>query len=453
MTALAPNIEKPNDKSLQNKVTAISVTARIDYVLRFSKQLVLVVDQDAQHYSNVASQYLSALSQSFEKSHQSINVAFVSASTKLNDIQMRCRIIEQLFANTLFDPEQSLAVSIIKLANQQQQDITIVLDHAQALSLQLKYELSQLVVLSGKAKIAVNVVLFSSHDAVRDIASNKELFKGKVTVVDANSGQIIKANQPQFSDNTKLASAKMSFKVLFSALAIVLFTSLSYFAISQYEGFSLSELPDKPTLQGDKAEQVALENNKSSISNQKDSVSIEPNESAYIAKEYESSFVAEATLELEAKPSLPLASNKEIVNAIVDGSFIENATEIMPAETSDVLSALANTSQIKEEVVSENNLLNASYYLEKATGFTVQIAGFSKLALWEKFISEHSDLALYSYKRQFAESQMIVVTTQVFATKALASKALSSLPEQIKARGPWIKPNSAIVREINTFKQ
>ena len=98
------------DDMVNISTKAISVIARIDYIQRFSKQMTVVVDKNPIIYSKVARQYLANISQ--ESSNQEINVAFVAASSKINDIQMRCRLIEQLFANTLFDPEQSLAVSI-----------------------------------------------------------------------------------------------------------------------------------------------------------------------------------------------------------------------------------------------------------------------------------------------------------------------------------------------------
>ena len=453
MTALAPSIDKPNEKNIQNKVTAISVTARIDYVLRFSKQLVLAVDDNAQSYSAVASQYLSSLGQSSEKSEQALNVAFVSASTKLNDIQMRCRIIEQLFANTLFDPEQSLAVSIIKLANQQQQDITIVLDHAQALSLQLKYELSQLVAISSKTKQAINVVLFASQDAVRDIVTNKELFKGKLTIVDVNSGQIIKANQQQFPNNSKLVSPPTLYKISLAVLVLVLFTALSYFAISQYEEFSLANLPEKAIELGSEIKPEVQEKIQIANVEQQELAAAELSESVDIAETDENASVHTELPKAESESSIDLASNEEIVSAIVVGSLQDETAEVISAETSDVLQALTYSEQTSEVVASKSHDLDANYYLEIGNGFTVQIAGFAKLELWQKFIDDNKALALYSYKRKFADSQMIVVTTEVFATKSEASKALSSLPEQIKSRGPWIKANSAIVGEINTFKQ
>lgn len=109
-------VNNVKDDMVDIPTTAVSVIARIDYIQRFSKQMTVVVDKNPAVYSKVARQYLANISQ--ESSQQEINVAFVAASNKINDIQMRCRLIEQLFVNTLFDPEQSLAVSILRLAKQ-----------------------------------------------------------------------------------------------------------------------------------------------------------------------------------------------------------------------------------------------------------------------------------------------------------------------------------------------
>ena len=51
MSAQAHDIEYNAPQS----VTTISANARVDYILRFSKHAVLVVDQDANVYSQVAS--------------------------------------------------------------------------------------------------------------------------------------------------------------------------------------------------------------------------------------------------------------------------------------------------------------------------------------------------------------------------------------------------------------
>ena len=112
---------------------------------------------------------------------------------------MRCRLIEQLFVNTLFDPEQSLAVSVLRFAKQQGESISIVIDHAHALSLQVKYELCQLVTLAKKNKLTINVVLFGLMEAGQQLAINKSLFKSKVAIIDAGNGQILSMDDNKMS--------------------------------------------------------------------------------------------------------------------------------------------------------------------------------------------------------------------------------------------------------------
>jgi len=114
MPALTSSSSISNMQSA-NAITDINVTSRIDYSLRFTKQVVLVVGENTEDYSQVARQYLIALS---SQEGLQTNAAFISASSKLNNIQIRCRLIEQLFTNTLFDPEQSLAQSVLRLAQQ-----------------------------------------------------------------------------------------------------------------------------------------------------------------------------------------------------------------------------------------------------------------------------------------------------------------------------------------------
>lgn len=200
-TSTAPNLLVNDNKS----VTSLNVSARIDYIQRFSKQAVLVVDENITTYSQVARQYLSSLTKSeiSDQNQSECNVAFVVASTKLNDIQMRCRIIEQLFSNTLFDPEQSLAVSITRLVKQDHDAITIIVEHAHSLSLQLKYELCQLVDIANKTQNKINVVFFAQEKAVQEIAQNKSIFNKKLIIISAESGQVI---QP---DSIKLTNSRM----------------------------------------------------------------------------------------------------------------------------------------------------------------------------------------------------------------------------------------------------
>ena len=187
MSAQAHNIEY----KAQQSVTKISANARVDYILRFSKHAVLVVDQDADVYSQIASEFLGSLGNEH-------NAAFIPISPKFNDIQIRCRIVEQLFADTLFDPEQSLAVSLINLANQENQAIDIVIEHAQFLSVQVLHELCQLTDIAKKANYAISVLMLGTPQAGLILANNKSLFHKKISVLSGKTGQLLPLNAKIF---------------------------------------------------------------------------------------------------------------------------------------------------------------------------------------------------------------------------------------------------------------
>ena len=230
MSAVAHNnIGQTNIASVQLNsepaVTSISVSARIDYIQRFSKQAVLVIDQDSNIYTQAARQYLINLSK--DKATQEANVAFVSASTKLNDIQMRCRLIEQLFANTLFDPEKSLAVSILNLSQKSKDNITIVVEHAHSLSLQIKYELCQLVDVANKTHGKINVALFGLEKSAQDAANNKNIFKNKLVVLDAKSGQLLPLDHEKFRNDNSIFKHKFWLKLLATLITVGILIGLS----------------------------------------------------------------------------------------------------------------------------------------------------------------------------------------------------------------------------------
>ena len=188
MSALTQNIDISNDIT---SVTKISAQARIDYILRFSKQAILVIDESVEQNATISNQLLASLPEQH-------NVAYVALSSQFNNIQIRCRVIEQLYTGELFDPEISLAVSVINLAKKSQQSISIVLDSAQHLSLQVMHELTQLALIAKKANLVVNVVMFGSLQSGRNVAVNKSLFDNKLSLLSSQSGQLLSTTSAIF---------------------------------------------------------------------------------------------------------------------------------------------------------------------------------------------------------------------------------------------------------------
>lgn len=464
MSAVAHNnIEQTNLASVQLNgepaVTPISVSARIDYIQRFSKQAVLVIDQDTNVYTQAARQYLINLSK--DKAAQEANVAFVSASTKLNDIQMRCRLIEQLFSNTLFDPEKSLAVSILNLSQKAKDNITIVVEHAHSLSLQIKYELCQLVDVANKTQGKINVAFFGLEKTAQDAANNKSIFKNKLVVLDAKSGQLIPLDHAKFKNENAIFTRKFWFKLIATVVTAAMLIGLSWFVLIEHDSFSLSQLPIK--------------------------FMTEPNITIEKEKGNESEVPLVESNQVVVPTSNELAGSSDIYAAIQGESLVATKDEIKKAQVADILQALSfsiveevpvqevppqalqtgiltektdldevieipkETLKIADKAVETTLSISkpSDYYLNFSSGFVVQIVGFTDEALVTRFGARYPNLKYYSYQKVLNEQVFTVLTTQVYDKKEQAREALLNLPKEIIDRGVWVKEVSAVQEEID----
>lgn len=481
------NINHANLASVQLNsepaVTSISVSARIDYIQRFSKQAVLVVDPDATIYAQAARQFLINLSK--EKSDQEANVAFVSASTKLNDIQMRCRLIEQLYANTLFDPEKSLAVSVLNLSKQSKDSITIVVEHAHSLSLQMKYELCQLVDVANKTQSKINVALFGLEATAKDISSNKSIFKNKLAIVEAQSGQLLALDHPRFKDSRSFFNNKFLVKLLVVTITIAALTALSWFTMINYDNFSLSELPSLTAEDSKKEQPVNIKPENSQLDDKliADNDINEPrNEEVANSVDIQAALLGEvlvidsklngeaeatdilqalslenkalsefSTTESNAGAGIEIKTNSEILNTALSAEI----TQTLPLSENSKVTPVTKPIEITQEketkaLVSQEPLgLNQSYYLTAETGFVVQLVGFTDLSLLTRFILQYPELETYAYQKQLNNRIFFVLTTKVYKDKTQAQEAINTLPQAIIDRGVWVKSLSVVKDEIN----
>lgn len=439
MSALANSRANTNNNVVHNiaqtsdarKPTAvISVTARIDYIQRFSKQMSVVIDNNPATYSQLARQYLTNISE--ESNKQDVNVAFVAASSKLNDIQMRCRLIEQLFGNTLFDPEQSLAVSLLRLAKKNNDEILVLVEHAQSLSLQIKYELCQLVDIAKKTQNNVNVVLFGLEQTAKEISLHKSIFENKTSIVDANDGQILALDHPRFKSKTKIFNKKSILKISLITLVCVFLSTLAAYFLANYENFSLTKLPVTPVIEEVKETPLLVQ------------------------MEKETAVIKQANL----------ASSQDVYLALLGQ---EDITE--QAQMNDILLALSLTESTSEngivtkpETASNTSIISTKeqaidfsfdeqLFLNSEQGFVVQITGFSNISRLSSFKAEHSSVEILSYQKSLNNQRFIVLTTQIFDDKLKAKAALASLPQSLKDLGAFLKSVSTIKDEINTVNR
>ena len=89
-----------------------------------------------------------------------VNKCYITASKNINDIQVRSRIIEQLFGNVLFDPEKPLLASFLDLNSETQ--LLVAIDNAHYLSSKIIGELLQLY--SELNKKGVHLVVLLAFD-------------------------------------------------------------------------------------------------------------------------------------------------------------------------------------------------------------------------------------------------------------------------------------------------
>jgi DamX protein len=447
--ALRTNEAMPSIESI-----GTSVTARIDYNLRFSKQVVLVVGNDSEQYSSLASQFLVSLSDVSSQNTQNsqFNVAFISASSKLNDIQMRCRLIEQLFVNTLFDPEQSLAVSVLRFAKQQGESISIVIDHAHALSLQVKYELCQLVALAKKDKVTINIVLFGLMEAGQQLALNKTLFKSKVAIIDAGSGQILSLDDKRMIVEKSVSPLPLWQKVTLVSAIILIAAALIWVYLIIADDVNQQAYTVKDTrLSVDKKVLVKKPSTSKNL--------VEPTTTQLQKKQ-----------KIDAKESPIINTNaivqatSEDINQLLTAANVDEYIEEIPAEVSDVLQALGVIADHGENEVanteddfnqSQPAVISNHYYQTKAEeykdGYVVQISVFSDDILLQQFLKKHTKEGFYSYKRLLKGNMLTVITSKVFQNKAAAKAAIELLPSQLIERKPWVKSILSVINEMNTF--
>lgn len=438
---------RAEDDMVDISTKAVSVIARIDYIQRFSKQMTVVVDNNSAVYSKVARQYLANISQ--DSSNQEMNVAFVAASSKINDIQMRCRLIEQLFANTLFDPEQSLAVSILRLAKHNNGIITVIVEHAQALSLQIKYELCQLVDTAKKTQNNINVVIFGLEQAAMEIGQNSTIFDKKASIIDASSGQVIALDHARFKNKSAVFNYAIGLKVGLATLLSLLVITAAGYLLSEYESVNFATLPVKAPIPIISHSTVA------------------PEKVNTIVKQNTLASVSDVHLALLAQESsqnhlLKTAKSGDILQALMLTDSTINDDQLVADREDPVLiptNVQVTTKQINANDVKKEKLtnlavlpvsLNEQYYLNSEKGYVVQITGFSDLSRFEAFIKQNKALEYYSYQRILNNQKFFVLTSKIFNDKAQAREARNQLPDAVKNLGSFLKAVSTIKREINT---
>jgi len=470
MSALAHAIES----NVPESVTTISVNARVDYILRFSKHAVLVVDQDENVYSQVASQFLGSLANDH-------NAAFIAVSPKLNDIQIRCRIIEQLFADTLFDPEQSLAVSLINLAKQEKQLIDIVIEHTQYLSLQILHELCQLTDIAKKANYPISVLMLGTPQTGTLLTNNKSLFNNKVSILSGQTGQLLALNAKVFQVKSPLFKLTRTVKWLMVFITFVISLSLLSYWLFQQDAFSVkTQLGLKSAALG--ANSFVIEDKKpvkviiplakpadifqSLITKKSSGIDVMIPEVANpidivsaISAFQDPHEISETTntLSVKEKPKRfeSFIDNKELKQKIAEPVAKTDDSTLLSEIPVVTPSALINdkTETIKTNTGIESLKADNDYYTNANIGFVIQIAGFTRLSVYQQFLPDFAGINVKHYHRLLNQQPMLVITSEIYSSRIQAEQAITLLPSAIMSHQPWIKSVEAINSEISSFQR
>ncbi|MFT5756236.1 MAG: DamX protein [Alteromonadaceae bacterium] len=478
MSALAYTANKSENLP---SVTTITASARIDYIFRFSKQAILIVNDQAETFAQIGGQYIAGLP-------NEQNTALVSISPKLNNIQVRCRIVEQLFGNSLFDPEQSLAVSIINFAKINTNAISIVVENAELLSLQLLHELCQLSEIAKKTKKDINVLLLGAIETGYEVAKNRSLFDNKISILSADSGQLISLGSKKLKKDVSFFSFTKGKKIWLASLLTLTFVILSLIALQQRELIDFSGLIQQNFDENNKiistfvlAKKAQLNKSTSenkTINNDPQVATREDILKAIFTMEVKEEnirdkFLARASTVEYRIEKRALATNKNEIAAqeepVLKIKPQEMINTISPVTTTKVLVSPVTKAVTFSNLESQSTIpiierqtrpinkayrkIDSSHYLSEKSGFVVQIAGFSQNYVFEEFIAEYSNLDYIGYYRNLNQQKFLVITSAIYPTKIAADQALLSLPKQLQERGAWIKSIEAVNNEIKQYQQ
>lgn len=440
MSALINTIGLSDDKT---SVTKISANARIDYILRFSKQAILVIDESPEQNGQITNQFIASIPEQH-------NAAYISLSTQFNDIQIRCRIIEQISAGELFDPEISLAVSVINLVKKSKQALTVVLDNTQYLSLQILHEVTQLAEIAKKANLIINVVMFGTPEAGIKIQENKSLFHNKLTLLSAQSGQLLPTNSTIFNRPKRQWYAIGINKWLLSFIIVLCCLAAATIVLLQQDSFNFTkplkvESSPKVALAAVLAEPQPTVLSRANVTELKQQA--QPNDV------YLSLLAPEKVATVKKVEVLP-ATPGDIMTAMTSLSLADDTIESAEMLTSHTMeNTNENSLALSAELIaSKVPSVNNAYYLNSVDGFVIQIAVFRDLDLPAEFLASLQGIEFQIYQRLLNNVPVYVITSSVFDDKLTAKEALSTLSPEIIARQPWIKSLKVINSEINAFQ-
>jgi DamX protein len=286
------------------------------------------------------------------------------------------------------------------------------------------------------------------------VANNKSLFDNKLTLLSAQSGQLLsttsaifKNTQPKwhFIKQNKGLISTLFFLLGLAVLVVNLlqldsFNFAKLIIANKQAGISLSEVLAKP-------QTMVLAINREDNAEPTTQTKIENTKLAARPKDIYSSLMNPSSVLLRKELRLA-ATPAEVMSAITAegmNSVTVNGVVLKPSASRRKVQAIID----QNELVNQVSVNNA--YYSNHVGYVIQLAAYSDLKLPTSLLDDLTMIDYQAYQRLLNNKPSVVITSAAYIEKSAAQSALAGLPKSLLARQPWIKSVTVINNEINAF--
>lgn len=419
-----------------------AVISRIGYLFKFTQQSILVVDDTEQQYCTIGSLYLGNC--------DNYNAAFVSVTDRMTNIQFRCRIIEQLAPNTIFDPEKPLTDTIVNLLEKTAvQPLCIVVEHAQHLTSQMIQELlafpKQFKQMQPNNHCDLLLLGNNQANQVCHQLNNSNGFD--LVSISAQDGQLV-VNSNNEPKTDKRIRPNVSLFAVFVAVLTLLVAASIIMLVYTAGSPSFSNLPEpksKIVVPVIKSEDLATITTSSSISEALVTSNTNGIPANITAADGATIFHALTNIDSHTntrvdepqKPSLVPEPNNTVVDMLPD------------ADSPAIDKTIDRTTAI-----DSNSTENKRYQLllDFPAGYVIQFASLSNEQGAKQYINGTKiSIPLHYYPKQRNGVTNFVVVSNVFSSRQAAKDALASLPLIVKSQGLWVKSSASVKQELANY--
>lgn len=472
---------------------------RLRLLTRFGSNLTNITGPDGAGKSWVAQRYLEAWA-------QDKNQSLLMCHPNQSDAQKRTILLNQLVSHPLFNENDAIPDSFVRMVGDEACDIVVVVDDAQLLSEALLAELWGLVLLAqNNAAWNINVVLFTSGsglDAVlsrlsygqetKPLALELEPFSTaevemfmELLVLKYVSGEDekkrvrnrVKKTPPLPGALMALGESKVERRIIIRSIigsplkiAILVLFLLLLIAAGYFWLFNQSGPLDKENDLAAKAEveqtvipTIATEDVKVAVSQESKSSNDEETSSEVVVDD---SSATSDDFELSPEIATNVATvgnDDEGQRVVVPSTVVDALLEGEAADTQVIDDAVELARQEQKVPVAETEferdidappLVTFSFSKQELMSvsdrnYTLQIAALQSLGETQEFIDKYGIADIVRiYPTYRGDAQWFIVTYKDFATIQAARDARTELPAAVQELEPWAKSMLQVHREI-----